>query len=139
MFKEFRKFILRGSVVDLAVGVVVGAAFTSVVKSLVDGVILPLISTVYGGTNLAKLEYITHDEKHVMYGSFISSIIAFFIVTVVVFFFVVQPVNQLTEKFDIGRDEPSDIAKKCPYCMSSIPKKATRCKYCTSKLDDKKD
>ena len=138
MFKEFRKFILRGNVVDLAVGFVVGAAFTGVVNSLVKNIFTPLIAIFYSGTKIEGLHYKTHDQD-ILYGQVITSLITFVLVAAVVFFFVVQPVNKLTEKFDLGKEEPDETKMKCPYCLSSIPKKATRCRYCTSKLDDKKD
>src|SRR5665213_3164120 len=96
MFKEFRKFILRGNVVDLAVGIVIGAAFTSVVNSLVANVITPLISTIYGGHEFSKAVF--HLRGNVFgYGAVINAIISFLIVAAVVFFFVVQPINKLNE------------------------------------------
>jgi large conductance mechanosensitive channel len=137
MFKEFRKFILRGNVVDLAVGLVVGAAFTSVVNSLVKGVINPLIAILYGGTKLADLRYSVSGQTF-SYGDVINSAITFLIVAAVVFFFVVQPINKLTERFISGKETPEDATKKCPFCLSAIPKQATRCKFCTSKLESDK-
>ena len=133
MFKEFRKFILRGNVVDLAIGIVIGAAFTGIVNSLVKGIIDPLISLFYGGTQLAKLKY-TVSGKDFLYGDVISNTISFLIVAAVVFFLVVQPINHLTERFARSKDTGESTTRKCPECLSEIPKEATRCKYCTAKI-----
>lgn len=137
MFKEFRKFILRGNVVDLAVGVVIGAAFTSVVNSLVNNIITPLISVIYGGNQFSKATFSISGNEF-GYGSVINSLISFLIVAAVVFFFVVQPVNKLTELAIKKKDTEEDSTKKCDYCLSVVPKEATRCKFCTSKLEAKK-
>lgn len=137
MFKEFRKFIMRGNVVDLAVGVVIGAAFTSVVNSLVSNVITPLISVIYGGNQFSKAVF--HFKGNEFgYGAVINSLISFLIVAAVVFFFVVQPINKLTELAIRKKDTDEDSTKKCQYCLSVVPTEATRCKFCTSKLDAKK-
>jgi len=133
MFKEFRKFILRGNVVDLAIGIVIGAAFTSVVNSLVKGVIDPLIALFYGGTQLAKLEYVI-DGKKFLYGDVINNTLSFLIVAAVVFFLVVQPINHLTERFARSKETGEATTRKCPECLSEIPKEASRCKFCTAKV-----
>lgn len=137
MFKEFRKFILRGNVVDLAVGIVIGAAFTSVVNALVNNMITPLISVIYGGHQFSKATFhISGNEFG--YGAVINSLISFLIVAAVVFFFVVQPVNKLTELALKKKDTEEDSTKKCDFCLSVVPTEATRCKFCTSKLEAKK-
>jgi large conductance mechanosensitive channel len=107
MIKDFKKFILRGNTVDLAVAVVVGAAFGAIVKALV-----------------AKF----------LYGDFINAVIGFLIIAAVVFFMIIQPINKLTERAKRNKtvEEPTD--KKCPECLSTIPKAATRCAFCTAKL-----
>lgn len=133
MFSEFRKFILRGSVVDLAVGIVIGAAFTSIVNSFVKGVVDPLIALFYGGTQLGKLKY-TLDGKDFLYGDVINNTISFLIVAAVVFFLVVQPINHLTERFVRSKDTGESTTRKCPECLSEIPKQASRCKFCTAKI-----
>ena len=133
MFKEFKKFILRGSVVDLAVGIAIGAAFTSLVNSLVKGFIDPLVAVFYGGQKLGSSSF-TINGKEFLYGDIINSSISFIIVALVIFFLVVQPINKLTERFGGGADKESPT-KKCPHCLSKIPKEATKCMYCTSSLE----
>ena len=134
MFTDFKKFIMRGNVVDLAVGIVIGAAFTSVVNSLVKGLISPLIALFYGGTNLAKLKYGFHGQEF-QYGDLINNAITFLIVALVIFFLVVQPINKLKD-FNFGSKETEEsTTKKCPYCFEVIASKATRCRACTSRLD----
>jgi large conductance mechanosensitive channel len=135
MFKEFRKFILRGNVVDLAVGVIIGAAFNGVVQSLVN-MITELLPSNSGKFSSAHFHIL---GKDVVYGTFVNALISFLLVAIVVFFFVVQPINKLTELAMGRKDTEEKSTKKCPYCLSEIPKDASRCKYCTSRLDDKKD
>lgn len=137
MFKEFRKFVLRGNVVDLAVGIVIGAAFTTVVNSLVNNLITPLISVIYGGHSFAKAVFHLRGNEF-GYGSVINALISFLIVAAVVFFFVVQPINKLNELTMRRKDTEEESTKKCEYCLSVVPKEATRCKFCTSKLQAKK-
>ena len=132
MLKEFKKFILRGNVVDLAVGIAIGAAFTSVVNSLVKGFIDPLVAVFYGGQKLADSTF-TINGKEFLYGDLINSIITFLIVAAVIFFIVVQPINKLTERFSGGKDSETPT-RKCPECLSKIPKEATRCMFCTSPI-----
>jgi large conductance mechanosensitive channel len=137
VFREFKKFILRGNTVDLAVGIVVGAAFTTVINALVKDLINPLVAVFYGGTKLTDLYFVVDDKKF-LYGDALNSLITFLIVAAVVFFLVVQPINKLNE-LSAGRkttDEPT--TKKCPYCLSTIPTEASRCKFCTSRFEDKK-
>jgi large conductance mechanosensitive channel len=138
MFKEFRKFILRGNVVDLAVGIVVGSAFTSVVNAFVRDIINPLIPTESGQSEFAKRYFMIHHSKF-LYGDLIINMITFLIVAAVVFFLVVQPINKLSEISLRSKDTDEDVTKKCPYCLGVVPKEATRCQFCTSKLDDKTD
>jgi len=132
MLKEFKKFILRGNVVDLAVGVVIGAAFNGVVQSFVKDMITPLISALWGGSTQFKDYSFTIKGQHFLYGDFLNTLISFVIVAAAVFFFVVQPVNKLTVLAQRGDAPPTE--KTCPYCLSIIPGKATRCKYCTAVL-----
>jgi large conductance mechanosensitive channel len=137
VFKEFRKFILRGNVVDLAVGVVIGAAFTSVVNSLVTNIITPMISVIYGGRQFSKAAFHFRGNEF-GYGAVVNSLISFLIVAAVVFFFVVQPINKLTEYAIRNKDTDEPATKKCEFCLSVVPAEATRCKFCTSKLEAKK-
>jgi len=133
MFNEFKKFILRGNVVDLAVGIVVGSAFTSVVNAFVRDVINPLVPTTTGQSEFAKRVFSVHGVKF-PYGDLVTNIITFILVAAVVFFLVVQPINKLSEYAIKSKDSPEDVTRKCPECESVIPKSAHRCKYCTAKV-----
>lgn len=133
MLKDFRKFILRGNTVDLAVAVVVGAAFNAIVQSLVKGLVTPLIAAVGGKPNFSGMYFMLHNSKF-LYGDFINAIVSFLIVATVVFFFVVQPVNKLTTLTNRSKTSEEPTNKKCPECLSEIPKAATRCAFCTSRL-----
>jgi large conductance mechanosensitive channel len=134
MFKEFRKFILRGNVVDLAVGVIIGAAFNGVVQALV-AMITQLLPSKDGKFSSAHFTIL---HKDIVYGSFVNALISFLLVAVVVFFLIVQPINKLTELTMKNKDTEEPTTKKCEYCLSVIPIDATRCKFCTSKLEAKK-
>ena len=128
----FKKFILRGNVVDLAVGVVVGAAFNSVVSSFVKSFFTPIITFISGNGKLSSL-YFSIGAVKINYGDFISALISFIIVAVVIYFFVVLPMNKLQELSRNGKSlDPT--TKKCPYCFSEIDIKATRCAFCTAAL-----
>ena len=133
MLKDFKKFLIRGNVVDLAVAVLVGAAFNNLINSFVKDLITPLtgLFTGHATANLDNYVFKIHGTVF-SYGNFISTIISFLIISLVVFFFVVHPINRLVEMTNL-KGTPDD--KKCPYCISTIPKKATRCKFCTAKLD----
>jgi len=133
MLKEFKKFVLRGNVVDLAVAVVVGAAFGAVVTALVKDFITPLISAIQGHHDFSDLYFSVHGSKF-MYGDFVNTIVSFLSIAAVVFFFVVQPLNKLQSLAIRNKtpDEPAD--RKCPECLSKIPKAATRCAFCTAKV-----
>lgn len=134
MFKEFRKFVLRGNVVDLAVGVVIGAAFNGVIQALVKDMITPVIAA-FGGTSHFENSTFTVHKSQFLYGDFVNVLISFLVVAAVVFFFVVQPINKLTELAMRRKDTEEETTKKCQFCLSEIPKEATRCKFCTSKLE----
>lgn len=127
--KGFRKFLLRGNVVDLAVGVVIGAAFTGVVQGFVKDFLTPLIG-LFGGKNndlAAKSWHAFH------YGDFINVALSFLITAAVVYFFVVLPISKLTSRFATKADV--DAPKKdCPECLSSIPAAASRCAFCTAQV-----
>ncbi|HZP55373.1 MAG TPA: large conductance mechanosensitive channel protein MscL [Candidatus Saccharimonadales bacterium] len=133
MLQEFKKFILRGNVVDLAVGVVIGAAFTSVVNAIVNNLINPLIAIVYGGHKFSNAAFTIHGGSF-GYGSVINALITFLIVAAVIFFFVVQPINRLSDRFLSSKDTEESTTRKCPECLSVIPKAASRCKFCTAKV-----
>ena len=132
---DFRKFILRGNVVDLAVGVVIGVAFNNVVQAFVNDIITPLIPG--GKKGLATYTYTVPFTGSVMHiGDLISVIIRFLIIAAVVYFFGVKPINALEEGY--GRFRPKQpeapTTRDCPYCLSTIPLLATRCAFCTSPL-----
>jgi large conductance mechanosensitive channel len=130
----FKTFILRGNVVDLAIGIVIGAAFTSVVNSLVGNVITPLIPV--PGNSLAGLAwhvpYAQPDVK-VNLGAFINAVLSFLIVALVLYFFIVRPVTALMARYNPPVTTPAKT-RDCPYCLQAIPLQATRCAFCTSPL-----
>ncbi len=133
MLNEFKKFILRGNVVDLAVAVVIGAAFGAIVTSLVKDLITPLLAAVGGKPDFSGLFFTLNSSKF-MYGDFINAVIAFLILAAVIFFLIIHPLNKLQE-YSSRRKTPEDpTEKKCQFCLSEIPKAATRCAFCTSKL-----
>ncbi len=124
---DFRKFILRGNVVDLAVGVVIGAAFTGVVNAIVADFIKPLIGLIVGPTNFqGKIGVFG-------VGDFISVLINFLLVAAVVYFLVVKPVNALEDRFTPHKND-APTTRECPFCLSTVPLRATRCAYCTAQL-----
>lgn len=133
MFNEFKKFILRGNVVDLAVGIVVGAAFTSVVNAFVRDIVNPLVPSTTGQSDLAKRAFTLGSHKF-LYGDLITNIVSFLIVAAVVFFLVVQPINKLSALAVKDKKSDDDGTKKCPYCLGKVPENATKCQFCTSDL-----
>lgn len=132
MLKEFRQFILRGSLVDLATAVVIGTAFTAVVNALVKDLITPLIGAIGGKPDFGELAFTINDSRFA-YGDFLNALLTFLIVAAVVFFLVIKPVNALLERF---RPEPKvdQQTRECPECLSDIPVGAKRCAFCTSPL-----
>lgn len=133
MLQEFKKFILRGNVVDLAVAVVIGAAFTSVVNAFVKDFLTPLIAAVQGEREFAKYAFHLNGIAF-PYGDFLNNLITFILTASVVFFFVVQPLNRLTELTRKKKATGDPTTRKCPECLSEIPVGASRCMYCTSKI-----
>lgn len=133
MLNDFKKFLLRGNVIDLAVAVVIGAAFTGVVTALVKGLITPLIGAFYSQDQFSQA-YFTINDSQFMYGEVVNSLLNFLIVAGIIFFLVITPTNKFIEisKRRKGTEDPTN--KKCPHCFSEIPVKATRCAFCTSKL-----
>ncbi len=130
--REFRDFILRGNVVDLAVAVVIGAAFSGIVNALVSDLITPLIAAVGGKPDFSLL-YFTINHSKFAIGHFINAAVNFLIIAAVIFLFVVKPVNTLLARFKPTPDQPAPT-RDCPYCKSSVPVDATRCAFCTSEL-----
>ncbi len=133
MFKEFKKFILRGSVVDLAVGIVIGAAFTSIVNAMVKDMITPIIAAFGGSSHFAEAHFTIHHSQF-LYGDFLNTLISFLVIVLAVFFFVVQPINKLSELAFRGKSTDEEGTKKCPHCLGKIPKEASKCMFCTSEI-----
>lgn len=129
MLKEFKAFLLRGNVVDLAVAVVIGAAFGAVITSLVANILTPLIA-IPGKTDFSDLRF-TIGGGEFLYGQFMNDVLAFVLIGAAVFFFVVKPINALMA---LRKTEPevAGTTKQCPECLSSIPSEARRCAFCTS-------
>ena len=132
MLQDFRDFILRGNVVDLAVAVVIGAAFGAVVTAMVEGLVTPLIAAVGGQPDFSALDF-TINGSTFRYGVFLNAVISFLIIAAVIFFLVVVPVNKLMEsrKTETPVEDPT---RDCPECLSSIPGRARRCAFCTAEI-----
>ena len=124
MLKEFKKFLLRGNVVDLAVGVVIGASFGTVVTALVSDLLTPFIAAIVKVPDFGNLMFTINDSQF-KYGHFINAVISFVLVAAAIFFFVVKPINVL-----VLRSKKEETTKKCPECLGEIPVKAKRCMHC---------
>jgi len=128
MFKGFRDFVLRGNVVDLAVGVVMGAAFGTVVAAFVKDLLTPIIAAIAGKPDFSNFYFEAHGARF-LYGDFVNAVIAFLLVALAVYYFVVLPVNTLMKRFE---KQALPDKKKCPECQSDIPIAARKCAFCTS-------
>lgn len=147
-FGEFQKFIMRGNVIDLAVGVIIGAAFQAIVNSLVNDIVMPLISMITGGIDFSNW-FIALDGSHyatlaeaqavgaatLNYGTFITAVINFILMAFVIFL-LVKFLNGVADRIHKSENAAPPTEKVCPYCQKSIPVKATRCPFCTSELDE---
>jgi len=131
LLSDFKKFLLRGNVVDLAVAVVVGTAFTAVVKALVTDIVTPLIAAIFGQPNFENLAF-TINGSVFKYGDVLNNVITFVLIAAVVFFLVVTPINALMARR--AQEDPS--TKECPECTSAIPIRARRCPECTSPVPE---
>ena len=131
MLQGFKKFLFRGNVVDLAVAVVIGAAFGAVVTSLVTNVFTPLIAAIGGKPDFSNLS-ITINHSKVMYGTFLNALISFVMIAAAVYFFIVAPMNAFLERRKKGEAPPDPTTRKCPECLSEIPIAARRCAFCAS-------
>jgi large conductance mechanosensitive channel len=130
--KDFRAFLLRGNLVDMAVGIVIGVAFGAVVTALVSDLITPLIAAIGGQPDFSTLTFKINGSKF-LYGSFINALISFVVIAAVVYFFVVKPVAALLARYKT--DPPVDESvRDCPHCLSSIPVGARRCAFCTQEV-----
>lgn len=134
---EFKKFILRGNVLDMAVGVIIGGAFTAIVTSLNKDILTPLLGLI-GGTDFSHLMVKLGEGEEapaLMYGNFITAIINFLITALVIFIFI-KIINGISAKFAKKEEAAAPTTKTCPYCKSSIAIEATRCPHCTSMLEE---
>jgi large conductance mechanosensitive channel len=151
MLKDFKAFIMRGSVVDLAVGIVIGVAFGAMVNSFVKDVIMPPIGLALGNVDFANLFVVLKEGAvagpypslaaaqeagavSINYGVFINTLVNFLILAAVIFFFVIRPIVKLHERQKAAEAAPAPSTKECPYCYTQIAIKATRCPNCTSEL-----
>src|SRR5512139_2582340 len=128
MWKDFKEFALRGNVIDLAVGVIIGAAFGRIVTALVNDIIMPLVGIFMGGINFSELSF-TVGNAVIKWGNFVQTVVDFLIVAMIVFL-MVRAINRLYRKEPAKKSSPTP--KDCPHCFTSIPLKATRCPNCTS-------
>lgn len=142
MFKEFKKFIMRGNVLDMAVGIIIGNAFKDIVNSLVDNIIMPAISCLIGKVDISGLTA-NIGEIHIAYGQFLNTILNFLIIAFSLFMAIklVNKINDINKAAlsKLGKkveEKKEPISKKCPYCFSEIDIHATRCPHCTSLIDD---
>jgi large conductance mechanosensitive channel len=131
--KGFKQFILRGNVLDLAVAVVMGAAFGAVVSSLVKDLLTPIIAAVVGSPDFSRIALDVNGSK-LLIGEFLNAVIAFLMLSAVVYFFVVLPVNSLMARLSRGEAPPDPTTKKCPECLSDVAIAARRCAFCTSTI-----
>ena len=131
MLKGFRQFIFRGNVIDLAVAVVIGAAFGAVVTAFVKDLLTPLIAALAGKPDFSGLR-LTINHSDILYGDFLNAVVAFLLVAIALYFFVVAPMNALTARLRRGETPPDPTTKKCPECLSEIPIAARRCAQCAS-------
>jgi len=152
MIKEFKAFIMRGNVVDMAVGIIIGAAFGAIVTSLVNDVIMPPIGMVLGNIDFSDLMIVLKQGAvpgpydslaaakeagavTLNYGAFINTLIIFLIIAFVVFFFIVRPITRLSAREKAAAPPPAPTTRECPFCCSVIPIQAKRCPNCTSQLE----
>lgn len=131
-FREFKAFISRGNVMDMAVGIIIGGAFTSIVSSLVNDIITPLLG-LFGGMNFDQYSWKISGDVTLNYGKFITAVINFLIMAFIIFV-MMRAMNAMVKKFEKNKEEKK-TTKKCIYCMSEIPIEATRCPHCTSILE----
>ena len=131
MLKEFRDFLMRGNLVELAAAFVMGVAFAAVVNSFVNDLVMPVIAMIFGEPDFSDLTFTINDAVF-RYGSFITAVIAFVAIAAAVFFFVVKPVNAMAARR--AKEEPAPTTRDCPECLSEIPLAARRCAYCTAEV-----
>jgi large conductance mechanosensitive channel len=132
MLKGFGQFLMRGNVVDLAVAVVIGAAFGAIVTALVKDLITPLVAAIFGKPDFAAIAFTINNSRFGV-GDFINAAVNFLLIAAAIYFFVVVPMNHITTRFGPKTDEPPKL-KECPECLSEIPDAARRCKFCTAQV-----
>jgi large conductance mechanosensitive channel len=130
MLKGFKQFLLRGNVIDLAVAVVIGAAFGAVVAALVKDLLTPLIAAIVGKPDFSAIQFTVNGSKFLI-GEFINAVVSFVLVAAAIYFFIVGPMNIIIERRHRGEAPPDPTTKKCPECLSEIPIAARRCAFCT--------
>jgi large conductance mechanosensitive channel len=127
--KGFKQFIMRGNVLDLAVAVVIGAAFGAVVTALVKDLITPLIAAIVGKPDFSAIQFEVNSSKFLI-GDFINAVVSFLLISAAVYFFVILPMNTLIARVRRGQAPPDPTTKECPECLSTIPIGAKRCAFC---------
>ncbi|MCW2974465.1 MAG: mscL [Thermoleophilia bacterium] len=133
MLKEFRTFLLRGNVIDLAVGVIAGTVFGAVVTSLVNDVVLQFITALVGKPNFNGLAF-SLNGSDIRYGNFLTTLVTFILTMGGVFFLIVKPINTVTAKLVPQADEGVSTQRECPECLTEIPSAASRCRACTAQI-----
>jgi large conductance mechanosensitive channel len=131
--KGFKQFMMRGNVIDLAVAVVMGAAFGAVVTALVKDLITPLIAAIVGKPDFSGIKFTVNSSQFGI-GDFINALVSFLLISAAVYFFIVLPMNTLMARLKRGEKPPDPTTKNCPECLSEVPIAARRCKFCTSPL-----
>src|SRR5436189_23765 len=134
MLQGFKQFMLRGNVLDLAVAVVIGAAFGAVVTALVKDLITPLIAAIVGKPDFSAIQFEINGSKFLV-GDFINAFVSFLLIAIAVYFFVILPVNAVIARMRRGEAPPDPTTKECPECLSTIPIAAKRCAFCTTGLE----
>ena len=129
----FKDFIMRGNLVQLAVAVVIGAAFGVVVTALVKDLLTPLIAAIVGKPDFSNIQFTVHNSKF-MIGDFINAIVSFVLIAAAIYYVVVLPMNTIVARMKRGQAPPDPTTKQCPECLSTIPIAARRCAFCTSSL-----
>ena len=129
---DFKAFLLRGNLIDTAVGIVIGLAFAAVITAFVGDLITPLIAAVGGNADFSALTFTIH-KSHFLYGAFLNALISFVVIAAVLFYFIVKPVNALMARRKSG-PQPEATTRPCPECLSEIPIAARRCAFCTAEV-----
>jgi large conductance mechanosensitive channel len=129
MIREFRQFLFRGNIVDLAVAVVIGTAFVALVNAFIADILTPIVAAIFGKPDFSSLSFHINGSTF-LYGSFLNALFTFFTVAVVIFFLVVKPMDAMTSRLQAAEDEP--VTRECPECLSVIPGAARRCSHCAS-------